>query len=221
MPLVTRTAVGGSIFKQETEPPDWLSGDMWVIPSTGVTAVNSGGTAIEISAGTLNQGDTLFSDTDENLATLAKGTATQILAMNSGATAPEWVTSPAVTISTQSVVQATSFTTTSTSFVDITSQTITLPNNTGKSLCNVSYVIELSSTAENMTVQFLDASTAVTPLNFEPDFVGREPFAMSMVADNDGQTVKTQMKVTGATGKLWGTSEEATTASKIETLEIA
>jgi len=72
-----------------------------------------------------------------------------------------------------------------------------------------------------MTLQFLDASTAVTPLNFEPDFVGRNPFSMGIVADNDGQVVKTQMKVTGATGKVWGTSEEATTASTLVTFEVS
>ena len=46
------------------------------------------------------QGDTVYATAANTLARLAKGTGRQSLSMNSGATAPEWVASPASTLTT-------------------------------------------------------------------------------------------------------------------------
>lgn len=48
MPLVTRTAVSGNIYRQATEPPDWLNGDLWVNTSSGQLYVNISGTATAV-----------------------------------------------------------------------------------------------------------------------------------------------------------------------------
>ena len=45
------------------------------------------------------QGDLLYASGANTLARLAKGTATQVLTMNSGATAPEWATASGVSLS--------------------------------------------------------------------------------------------------------------------------
>ena len=53
MPLVTRRANQGNLFKQDTEPPEWLDGDLWSDNLTNELFLNIGGTATAI--GILNQ----------------------------------------------------------------------------------------------------------------------------------------------------------------------
>ena len=48
MPLVTRRANQGNLFKQDTEPPDWLNGDLWSDTVTNLLKLNDGGTAKEV-----------------------------------------------------------------------------------------------------------------------------------------------------------------------------
>ena len=45
MPLVTRQANQGNLFKQATEPPDWQDGDLWSDTTANVLKLNDGGTA--------------------------------------------------------------------------------------------------------------------------------------------------------------------------------
>jgi len=66
--------------------PDWGSVDLTVLPTITVA---KGGTG---QAGGFTQGDFLYATGATTLAKLAKGAATEVIAMNSGATAPEWVT---------------------------------------------------------------------------------------------------------------------------------
>jgi len=48
MPLVTRQANQGNLYNQETEPADWVNGDMWVKTSDGSVSVNVSGTATAV-----------------------------------------------------------------------------------------------------------------------------------------------------------------------------
>jgi hypothetical protein len=68
------------------------------IPATwsggGVLGVSNGGTSIA----SYTEGDMLYATDATTLAKLAKGSASQVLAMNSGATAPEWVAAPTDTV---------------------------------------------------------------------------------------------------------------------------
>ena len=45
MPLVTRQANQGNLFKQDTEPPDWQDGDLWSDTTANVLKLNNSGTA--------------------------------------------------------------------------------------------------------------------------------------------------------------------------------
>ena len=65
--------------------PDWGSVDLTVLPTISVA---KGGT----SFASFTAGDILYATGTTTLAKLAKGTASQTLKMNSGATAPEWTT---------------------------------------------------------------------------------------------------------------------------------
>ena len=67
--------------------PDWGSIDLTVLPTITVA---KGGTNLS----SFTAGDILYATGATTLAKLAKGTATQIIAMNAGATAPEWVAQP-------------------------------------------------------------------------------------------------------------------------------
>lgn len=48
MPLVTRTAVSGNVYRQATQPTDWINGDLWVDTDNGLLYVNINGTATAI-----------------------------------------------------------------------------------------------------------------------------------------------------------------------------
>ena len=65
--------------------PDWGSVDLTVLPTITVA---KGGTNLSSFAA----GDILYATGATTLAKLAKGTALQVIQMNAGATAPEWVT---------------------------------------------------------------------------------------------------------------------------------
>jgi hypothetical protein len=64
--------------------PDWGSVDLTVLPTITVA---KGGTNLE----SFTAGDILYATGATTLAKLAKGSAAEVLAMNAGATAPEWV----------------------------------------------------------------------------------------------------------------------------------
>ena len=65
--------------------PDWGSVDLTVLPTITVA---KGGTNLT----SFTAGDILYATGATTLAKLAKGAAAEVLAMNTGATAPEWVT---------------------------------------------------------------------------------------------------------------------------------
>ena len=48
MPLVTRQANQGNLFKQDTEPSDWLDGDLWSDTTDNLLKLNNNGTAQDI-----------------------------------------------------------------------------------------------------------------------------------------------------------------------------
>lgn len=62
-----------------------------------------GATLTSLEALSLVGGDVLYATAADTLARLPKGTAAQILQMNAGATAPEWVTSGSGTVAAQNV----------------------------------------------------------------------------------------------------------------------
>ena len=74
----------------------------------------------------------MYGNSSSVLTELAAGSENQVLAM--GATNPNWITSSSTTPTRQYVSSDTQFTTSSTSFVDVTSMTIQLASGSGKSI---------------------------------------------------------------------------------------
>jgi hypothetical protein len=68
--------------------PDWGSVDLTVLPTITVA---KGGTNLS----SFTAGDILYATGSTTLAKLAKGAATEVMTMNSGATAPEWAAAAA------------------------------------------------------------------------------------------------------------------------------
>jgi len=89
-----------------------------------------------VTEATLSAGDVIFSD-GSALQRLAVGAATDVLTVNGAATAPEWSTaaSGGATLTRTSVTTSTEQSSTSASFVDITSITQTLQAGTGCAIC--------------------------------------------------------------------------------------
>jgi len=86
----------------------WLgngSGEAAAVTMTGdVTMSNAGVTVctdIDTTAASDASGDLIYRDSATTFERLAKGTTVQILAMNSGATAPEWIAQSAITSAAQ------------------------------------------------------------------------------------------------------------------------
>jgi len=74
-----------------------LDGNVTVGGTLGVTGATTLSTALGVASGgtglsSYTAGDMVYASASTTIAKLAKGTATQVLKMNAGATAPEWVT---------------------------------------------------------------------------------------------------------------------------------
>lgn len=52
MPLVTRNTEQGNVYRTDTEPPNWLNGDIWVDTDDSTMYVNNGGTAEVVGTNT-------------------------------------------------------------------------------------------------------------------------------------------------------------------------
>jgi hypothetical protein len=87
------------------------------------------------TVGSLTQGSVVYSD-GAALQELAIGVAGELLEVNGGATAPQWAAAPGASVPTKQYVTTTvQWTTSSTSFVDITNMTLSLPAGSGRSFC--------------------------------------------------------------------------------------
>ena len=51
MPLVTRQATQGNLFKQDVEPPNWVDGDLWSDTTANLLKLNNNGTAQTVQRG--------------------------------------------------------------------------------------------------------------------------------------------------------------------------
>lgn len=105
--LVATLTSTGTTFAQPTSFTGLVSGAGF---SSGVLAIAQAkdDTLTSLSGLALVQGDLLYATAADTLARLPKGTASQFLKMNSGATAPEWVTS---SITSQGLLTTTGATT--------------------------------------------------------------------------------------------------------------
>ena len=124
-------------------------------------------------------------------------------------------------ISTQQDDFASNFTTTSTSFVDVTGLTLTITNNTG------SYYASMILNADNNLGGGSNVQARLNEGGSARDYMIASistngfavPLVTSIVGTNDGQTLKGQFKTSGGTATAYGSTSG--NFSKITVLEIA
>jgi len=123
------------------------------------------GTASQFKMTDVVQGDVLYGSAADTINRLAKGTAAQVLSMNSGATAPEWAASAAggKVLQVLQAKKTDTSTSTSTSFVDISdlSQAITPASASSKFLVTMSLQGNGTPAVNYMLAQIVRDSTSI------------------------------------------------------------
>jgi len=127
-----------------------------------------------------------------------------------------------MTLSNQRVERASDLTLTNTTFTDLTSMTLTLPNNTGVSLLYFCAPTRNSVNTEvSVEIRFVDNTTNIQGVNGQhsPNTAGVELCStLTFIADNDGQAVKVQNKMNRGTTIYFGSNEKFT---QYESIEVA
>jgi microcystin-dependent protein len=167
------------------------------LPSGTIMVAGSYPTAVSLEGLSLVQGDVLYATAADTLTRLPKGTAAQLLAMNAGATAPEWTT-PASTIPVGTV-----------SFYGGTSAPSGWLLCYGQAISRSTY--SALFTAISTTYGVGDGSTTFNL----PDIRGR------VIAGQDDMGGSSANRLTGVTGSLNGDTLGATGGAETHTLTEA
>ena len=185
------------------------------------TIVQDGGSLNmdNITQANLTAGDVVFSD-GSHLQRLAIGVAGELLEVNGGATAPQWAAAPGASVPTRQYVTTTvQWTTSSTSFVDITSMTLTLPAGSGKSICFFNSFYQQSGSSG-----FWRWECSTDGTQQESKITDQSSAKLSLclpyiTATNAGQTVKIQSKNDNGNTNYFAADGEG--PSTIQSWEVA
>jgi|TARA_R100000501_G_C2592460_1_gene92026 hypothetical protein len=94
-----------------------------------------------------------------------------------------------------------SFSTDSTSFVDVTSLNLTLPTTTaGSDDCLIMYsgIVTIGTVGNAINIIIVDDTTEIVSQEIEPDTLGYgNNFGMQTITDGSGNTAKVQMRISG------------------------
>jgi hypothetical protein len=164
-------------------------------------------------------GDLLYASGANTLARLPKGTDNQVLKMNGSSL--NWETlsgGGGATLNKRSAATSGAQTTTSTSLVDVTSLTTSITDNTGKFYATYSLNGYMSGVSVNALFCFDDGGTSSEFAQI--DAARDTQITDSYVGDNDGQTLKVQVKVDGGTVTIDSTNVTGRNGH-IEVLEIS
>ena len=164
-------------------------------------------------------GDLLYASGANTLARLAKGDDNQVLKMNGSSL--NWETLPAggATVTRQTAELSSAFTTSSTSFVNITGITLSIPDNTGSFFAGLSSESENDGNGNYNIYVFKDASTQVHGVsNALPSANIHDGMAMNYAGLNDGQTLLAQVRVTAGTAIL---NDDTEVTTRLSTLEVS
>lgn len=166
----------------------YQAGGTDVAIADGGTGASTATAAFDNLAPTTTQGDIIYHNGTDNVR-LAKGTATQVLAMNSGATAPEWVNPSTGKIEIDATEVTVGNTVTETTLFDVTIPGGTLSTNNG-----VEFKIYVSDydqrNSESLTLRMKYAGSTIAtisasaPTNNDTDLEG----TISGIIVADGST---------------------------------
>jgi hypothetical protein len=166
---------------------------------------------VNVTEGSLNAGDIVYSDGNA-LQRLAVGLAAQQLKVNAGATAPEWFTPAAGGASTANNLDTSgTFSTASTSLVDVTNMNITIPNTGGTNDCLIMYAGSCSTTDTGAPIQVVIIDNVTQVVSQEPEMTNvgyGMNFGMQTIVNGSGNTAKLQMLTGAGTGSLRAGAEK-------------
>jgi hypothetical protein len=121
---------------------------------------------------------------------------------------------------TQSQINTAVFSTSSTSLVDITGMSLTLPSNTGKSLVTVALSYNSNTVANECIVCIKDDTTDLELYSDALATVSRrQNIFISAIVENDGQAVKARVK-SGSGAQTIDFQVGGNLANRIKSLEI-
>ena len=162
---------------------------------TGQTSTQAALDALAAASGSLVQGDIFIVDSSTNLVRLARGADDTILKMNGSN--PNWeAESGGATTAVQRVVLGSTFNTDSTSLVDVTGMTVTLPDNSGHSFISFIMCMEMNDGTGLIGLRLVDGSTNLNGITMTAQTAEQlEVLTYPYCAANDGQVIKLQAKV--------------------------
>jgi len=169
---------------------------------------------VNVTEASLNAGDIVYSDGNA-LQRLALGIAAQQIKVNAGATAPEWFTPVSGGPTTINVQAQADFSTTSTTPVDITNYSLTLPNTGGTNDCLVLFdgVVMRSGAADAYYLVLDKNTTTIGSATCEPNVAGyNESFAINTLCDGDGTTLKATMNSAGGNNGTFKSKADQTSS---------
>ena len=153
---VTSPQEGNFAYLKDTNVTTYYTGSAWAnLDTTGMTNPMT------------TTGDIIYSSPGSTPVRLGIGTANQVLTVNSGATAPEWKTPAAggggKVLQVVSATKDTAFSTTSTSFTDVTglSVSITPSSATSKVLVMMTAQISGGDTGRSLRGRLMRGATAI------------------------------------------------------------
>jgi hypothetical protein len=145
----------------------WTTPDDTGLVKDGASAIRTLGSSVDTTVKALNPGTTAgdldYYTAATTKARIAKGTAGQVFTMNSGATAPEWVTAAPSIPANGTATVATSQTTTSNTYTDLATSGPAVTITTGtKALVIVTALIDPGSSASGSGYMSYAVSGATT-----------------------------------------------------------
>ena len=234
MPLVTRTSSQSTVYAQASAPTISEDGETWIDTDTGAVYTSEGGAWVPQSVGAIGsarqqlavnsnadgleyvsslqslmtaQADMIYASAANTPARLAKGTGGHFLRVNAGGTALEWAAAGA-TVTLTSNATTTTQAITSTSFVDVTNMTVTLPAS-GKSIITFNINCSHDTISGLPTFVVLDNGSATTVIASYQQPIANQATILSLTYTTTAasQIVKLQAKVdTGTVTMAYNTS---------------
>ena len=172
-------------------------------------------------------GDVIYATGSAAVTRLGIGTANQVLAVNSGATAPEWKTISSGTFPVQrSANVAATFTTTSATWVDVTGYTLTFTpvSATNKITIGIDFSYTVGTTGANVEWRILRGGTAIFYRASSWNSSGLYGIQHFEVTDTNvaasSQTYKLQVQINGGFTYTNYNETIGFTGSQIRSLEV-
>jgi len=181
---------------------------------TGQTTAQAALDALAAASGSLVQGDIFIVDSSGNMVRLARGSDNQTLLMNGSNPNWETVSAGGATVEQVNTDLTSDFSTTGTSFGDITDFELDAPTITdGKIIFNATLTIQRTGGAGGTNYTLTDDGAAInsifTAMEVQPAG-GQRNVAFTYTADADGSTLMVQCKTGGNTMIVYGSTDSYT-----------